>query len=89
MSRQKAQHGKHEALWDKVAGGVQERLLAGIPQEGRAKIYQRLAEVGARLTWHEFNAAHAFLRDEGERFDAATAHLCHSLAADLFKRGLG
>ena len=25
------------------------------------------------FTWHEFNAAHAFLRDEGERYDPAAA----------------
>jgi carboxymethylenebutenolidase len=27
--------------------------------------------VGARYEWHEVNAAHAFLRDEGPRYDPA------------------
>lgn len=49
-----------------------------VPFEGREKIRARLEEVGARYEWHEVNAAHAFLRDEGPRFDPA-----------LFLRALG
>lgn len=59
-----------------------------VPQEGRLAIYQRLAEVGARFTWHEWNGAHAFLRDEGYRYDAELAHLCTSIALATFRRRL-
>jgi carboxymethylenebutenolidase len=52
-------------------------------------IRQCLEEVGARYTWHEFNAAHAFMRDEGPRYDPALAHLCYALVIELFHRRLG
>lgn len=60
-----------------------------VPSEGRAKVYARLAEIGANFTWHEFNGAHAFLRDEGYRYDPALAHLTLGMAVDLFRRKLG
>jgi len=60
-----------------------------VPAEGRAKIYARLAEVGLQFTWHEFNAQHAFLRDEGPRYDPALALTAYRLAIDLFHRKLG
>jgi carboxymethylenebutenolidase len=59
-----------------------------VPAEGRRKIYDALTAAGAWFTWHEFIAAHAFLRDEGERYDPAAARLCVGLAADLFRRTL-
>jgi carboxymethylenebutenolidase len=59
-----------------------------IPGAGRRAIYDALDAAGVWFTWHEFNAAHAFLRDEGERYDAATARLAIGLAADLFSRCL-
>ena len=42
-----------------------------VPFEGREKIRSRPEEVGARYEWHEVNAQHAFLRDEGPRDDPA------------------
>ena len=39
---------------------------------------------GAR--WHEFNAAHAFLRDEGPRYNPALALIAYRMAIDLFAR---
>jgi carboxymethylenebutenolidase len=57
-----------------------------IPDEGRAKIQARLLEAGRRFTWHEFNAAHAFLRDEGPRYDPALALLSYRLVLDAFAR---
>lgn len=59
-----------------------------IPQEGRALIYRTLSEAGVSFTWHEFNAAHAFMRDEGYRYDPALAHICYTLVFELFKRKL-
>jgi len=60
-----------------------------IPAEGRAKVYAALAAAGANFTWHEFNGAHAFLRDEGHRYDPELALTCYRLAIDLFRRKLG
>jgi carboxymethylenebutenolidase len=57
-----------------------------IPDEGRAKIQARLAQANVRFTWHEFNAAHAFMRDEGPRYDPALALVGYRLAIDLFGR---
>jgi carboxymethylenebutenolidase len=59
------------------------------PLEGRRLIRDRLEEVGADYTWHEFNAAHAFMRDEGLRYDPALAWHCYGLVTELFKRRLG
>ena len=44
-----------------------------IPTEGRLAVLNRLNEVGTRLNWHEVNGAHAFLRDEGVRYDPELA----------------
>jgi carboxymethylenebutenolidase len=60
-----------------------------IPLEGRNLTRARLEAVGTRYTWHEFNAAHAFMRDEGLRYDPALAHLCYGLVVELFHRRLG
>jgi carboxymethylenebutenolidase len=59
-----------------------------IPGEGRAKVYQELT--GARLlfSWHEFNAQHAFMRDEGDRYDAEVARQAMGLALALLGRTL-
>jgi carboxymethylenebutenolidase len=59
-----------------------------VPGEGRTKIHAALTSGGARFTWHEFNAAHAFLRDEGLRYDAELAHLTLGMAVALFRRNL-
>ena len=59
-----------------------------ISTEGRALIHQKLTEAGVNFTWHEFNAAHAFLRDEGPRYDPELALICYGLVIDLFKRKL-
>ena len=60
-----------------------------VPREGRAIIYNALADADRNFQWHEFNAAHAFLRDEGPRYNPATAALCFGMAFELFKRRLG
>jgi len=59
-----------------------------IPLEGRNLIKARLEEVGADFTWHELNAAHAFMRDEGPRYDPALAYQCFGLVLELFHRRL-
>ncbi len=60
-----------------------------VPFEGRSLIRQRLEDSGVRWQWHEVNAAHAFLRDEGPRYDPALAAHSYSLALELFHRRLG
>ena len=39
--------------------------------------------------WHEVNGAHAFLRDEGPRYNPVLAQQCYGLAMEMFKRRLG
>jgi carboxymethylenebutenolidase len=60
-----------------------------VPAEGRAAIHQALASRGVTFTWHELNGQHAFLRDEGHRYDPALALTCQRMAIDLFARRLG
>lgn len=60
-----------------------------VPGEGRALIYKTMTEAGIHFTWHEFNGQHAFLRDEGHRYDPELALKCYGLALGLFKRKLG
>lgn len=57
-----------------------------IPEDGRVLIRNRLVEAGTNFTWHEYNAQHAFLRDEGHRYDPALAVECHRRVIDLFSR---
>ena len=60
-----------------------------VPLDGRKKIYNALCEQNLNFTWHEFNGQHAFLRDEGPRYDPALAMQCHQMALELFHRKLG
>ena len=57
-----------------------------VPAQGRQLIYQTLSENNCDFSWHEFNAQHAFMRDEGERFDAALAMQCYRMAVDFFQQ---
>ncbi len=59
-----------------------------IPADARAAIYQRLTTAGSSFEWHEFNAAHAFMRDEGHRYNPELAQLCYAMMVGLFKRTL-
>ena len=59
-----------------------------IPTEGRAAIYQALLKAERVFSWHEFNAAHAFMRDEGARYDPEIARAAFTVALNLFERTL-
>ena len=59
-----------------------------IPTAGRALVYQKLTEANLSFTWHEFNGQHAFMRDEGERYDPQLALTSYQLALQLFGRTL-
>jgi carboxymethylenebutenolidase len=60
-----------------------------IPLEGRVKVLARLNEVDVRFSWHEVNAAHAFMRDEGARYDPELAYQLYGVVFDFFHRRLG
>jgi len=59
-----------------------------IPYDGRRTIQQALHEAKVNFTWHEFNGEHAFLRDEGPRYDPAVARLALGLLFDVLHRNL-
>ena len=59
-----------------------------VPLEGRMKILERLNAAGTLLNWHEVNGAHAFLRDEGARYDPELARTMYGLVLALFHRRL-
>jgi carboxymethylenebutenolidase len=59
-----------------------------IPDDGRAKIYGHLAKAGVRFAWHEHQAQHAFLRDEGHRYDPELALQSYAQLIALLHRSL-
>jgi carboxymethylenebutenolidase len=60
-----------------------------VPEEGRSLIHQAMSAAGLHFTWHEFNGQHAFLRDEGARYDPELALHCYQSVIGLFRRKLG
>ena len=81
LDRVKEIHGELLMIWG--------RQDPHVPREGRRIVYDALADADATFTWHEFNGQHAFLRDEGHRYDPELARTCYGLAIDLFRRRLG
>src|SRR5271154_2929699 len=59
-----------------------------VPLAGRNLIKARLDEVRADFQWLEGNGAHAFMRDEGYRYDPELAALCLNMALALLHRKL-
>ncbi len=87
--------GKQDDSLDRV-GEIKGELLMGwgrqdphIPREGRAVIYKALTDNNVNFQWHEFNNAHAFLRDEGYRYDPASTQISNNMILELFQRRLG
>ncbi|MEG3084598.1 dienelactone hydrolase family protein [Sphingomonas sp. PB2P12] len=60
-----------------------------VPYAGRAVIRARLEEVSVSYEWHEMNAQHAFLRDEGPRYDPALFLQAMALTLAFYRRILG
>jgi carboxymethylenebutenolidase len=87
--------GLHDNSLDRISEIHGELMLVfgrqdpHVPREGRAIIYNALADANCIFSWHEFNGAHAFMRDEGARYDAAAARIVYGMAFELFKRNLG
>jgi len=86
--------GKHDDSLARAAEIQGELFMAWgrqdphVPTEGRMKLLARLNDLNTRLNWHEVNGAHAFLRDEGPRYDPAHAHALLGLVYDFFHRRL-
>ena len=87
--------GKHDDSLARAADIKGELFMAWgrqdphVPAEGRLKVLTRLTELNTKLNWHEVNGAHAFLRDEGVRYDPAHALNLITLALAFFHRRLG
>ena len=86
--------GRHDDSLQR-AGDIKGELLMvwgrqdpHIPTEGRMLILDALNKADVKLNWHEVNGAHAFLRDEGVRYDPELARSMFGLALDLFHRTL-
>jgi carboxymethylenebutenolidase len=73
-------HGELTIIWG--------RQDPHIPAEGRLTVYRALSQAGTRFSWHEVNGEHAFMRDEGARYDAEVARECMGTALGLFRRAL-
>ena len=59
-----------------------------IPIEARIEIHQKLLATDIIFSWHEFNGQHAFMRDEGERYDPELAAICYQMCFRMFSRTL-
>lgn len=59
-----------------------------VPDAPRAQINAALREAGCQFSWVEVNGQHAFMRDEGERYDPELALQCYQMAINLFRRRL-
>lgn len=60
-----------------------------VPAEGRLKLYSSFLTSGLNYQWLELNAVHAFMRDEGDRYDPALALEVYGRARDFFLGNLG
>jgi len=58
------------------------------PEAGRELIRGRLDGLATRLTWREYDAAHAFGRDVGDRFDPEVTDVAFAETIALFRRTL-
>ncbi|GAA6184115.1 dienelactone hydrolase family protein [Aliiglaciecola sp. 2_MG-2023] len=59
-----------------------------VPNQGRLTIYQQCIATGINYQWCEVNGVHAFMRDEGDRYDGALALQMYQQAVALFQRVL-
>lgn len=59
-----------------------------VPLEGRQKLYTHFQNIELNYIWQEVNAQHAFMRDEGDRYDPALALEMYGNAQRFFQRTL-
>lgn len=84
-----------DSLERAAAGAIKGELLMiwgrqdpHVPYEGRRLVQHTLHEADTCFQWVEFNGAHAFIRDEGPRYNPVLAQQSYMLALELFKRKL-
>jgi carboxymethylenebutenolidase len=58
------------------------------PADGRAVIRRGLEDAGARFSWSEYDAEHAFGRDVGDRYDPEATDQALAETVALFRRAL-
>ena len=66
--------------------GRQDPHISG---EGRRTIYDAMSDANVNFQWLEVNGAHAFLRDEGPRYNPVLANQCLNWALEVLGRKLG
>lgn len=59
-----------------------------VPFAGRQVIRETFEAANARYEWYEVNGQHAFLRDEGHRYDPALFLQCMAWVRSMFERTL-
>jgi carboxymethylenebutenolidase len=59
-----------------------------VPAEGRAKIQTALSDAGVRFSMSNYEAEHAFMRDEGPRYDPEATDRAWAEMIDFFRRAL-
>ena len=86
--------GKNANSLDRVGEIIGEMLMIWgrqdphVPRQGRELIYKTMSDAEVDFTWHEFNAQHAFIRDEGYRYNPPLAQICYAMVFELFQRQL-
>jgi carboxymethylenebutenolidase len=58
------------------------------PEPGRDRIRAGLEQAGARFTWSEYDAEHAFGRDIGDRYDPEATDQAFAQTVSLFRKEL-
>ena len=57
-----------------------------VPEEGRSRIQSELVRAGAKFTMGLYPSEHAFMRDEGPRYDPEATDLAWSEMIEFFRR---
>ena len=60
-----------------------------IPEEGRVKIQRALEQAGTKFNVSLYTAEHAFMRDEGPRYDAEASDQAWAEAIAFYRRAFG
>ena len=59
-----------------------------IPFAGRRQVQEALETSGTNFQWLEFNGAHAFIRDEGPRYNPVLAQQTLGISLEVLTRRL-
>ena len=81
-----------DSLARAAAGAIKGRVMLvwgrndpHIPADGRALIHRTLDDAGVRFEARLFDAEHAFMRDEGPRYDPEATDRAFAAMVDLFR----